>query len=845
MSSLTHAEALARAASIHVDEYRVALDLTSDSGFRSKSTISFSGTEGSGTAFVDIKPRTLRRATLNGVAIDPGELVDGRLRLSGLQARNELVIEAEMAYTNTGQGMHRFVDPADDRVYVYAQCFLDEASTVFACFDQPDLKAPFTVSVTADPEWTVAGNGAATRTGPGTWTLATTKPLATYFVTIIAGPYHRVRSAHDGVPMAILARAALASQLDAQAPEIFATTSACLDRYHELFGVRYPFDKYDQAFVPEFTMGAMENPGCVTFRDEFIFTSAVSDAERESRALVIAHEMAHMWFGDLVTMRWWDDLWLNESFAEYLGHRVTAEVTEFRDSWATFSVTRKTWGYAADQRPSTHPVSGEVADAAQALLNFDGISYAKGASILRQLVVLLGDDAFFAGLRAHFAAHAYGNATLHDLLDALASASRRDLAAWAQVWLRTAGVSTLRPDVAVAADGTYRSVHVIQTSPSTLRPHRIAVATYGLKSPGRIERRDTTTVDVAATARTAITDLAGAPAGDLLLVNDGDLTYAKIRLDATSLDRLVTTLPMVGDALTRALLWGSVWDATRDAQMAAGRFIELCVAAMPTEPDVNVFGAVLDQVQEFVLARYLPPAARESARAAVADVCDEVLRVAPPGSGGQLVAARHRIECAGPDDVARLRDWLDAASKTRPPGLVADPDLRWRIVGQLATLAAVGTAEIDEEYARDRTATGHEHATFARAARPDPEAKRAAWQAIVHDDAMSNRTLFALARGFWRPGQDGLCAAYVERFAADMPAMGARRNGQVTERLAGLAYPAYAVDDSSLAAMIAMRDNEALAPGLRRAVIDETDELARSLAARRLAESTGGSRHDL
>src|ERR1022692_925417 len=536
MPSLTRDEAARRAAAIHVTAYELDFDLTiGDQIFRSVSRIRFAVTAEAAATFIDIRPDRLVRVTLDGQELEPARVDDGRMALAGLPpGPHELVVVADMAYTNTSQGLHRFTDPADGETYVYSALFLDQASRAYACFDQPDLKAPFTVTMSVDPRWVAVSNGAGTQVSPGRWEFAATEPLATYFTVVAAGPYHRVESVHDGIPLAVYGRASLAAHLDAQAPEMLAITAACFDRYHELFGVRYPFGKYDQAFVPEFSAGAMENPGCVTFRDEFIFTSAVTDAEREHRAVVIAHEMAHMWFGDLVTMRWWDDLWLNESFANYLGYRVTAEATEFTGAWTEFAVGEKAWGYAADQRSSSHPVAPEtVATAADALLNFDGISYAKGASVLRQLVAWLGDDAFLAGLRAHIRAHAFGNATLANLLAALGAASGRDLADWAWVWLRTAGVSTLRPEVRLDSQGRYESVTIGQTVPATaacgepvLRPHRITVATGiagGVAGDGGALRlRDVIDVSVEG-ARTAVDALAGLPEADLLLGNDGDL----------------------------------------------------------------------------------------------------------------------------------------------------------------------------------------------------------------------------------------------------------------------------------------------------------------------------------
>ena len=843
MPSLTRDEAAQRAAAIHVTAYELDVDLTvGDRIFRSVSTIRFAATADAAATFVDIRPDRLVRVTLDGAELEPARVDDGRMALSGLAAGpHELVVVADMAYTNTSQGLHRFTDPADGETYVYSALFLDQASSVYACFDQPDLKAPFTVTMRVDPRWVAVSNAAGSQVSPGRWEFARTEPLATYFTVIAAGPYHRVESVHDGIPLAVYGRASLADSLDAQAPEILSITAACFDRYHELFGVRYPFGKYDQAFVPEFSAGAMENPGCVTFRDEFIFTSAVTDAEREHRAVVIAHEMAHMWFGDLVTMRWWDDLWLNESFANYLGYRVTAEATEFTGAWTEFAVGEKAWGYAADQRSSSHPVAPRtVATAADALLNFDGISYAKGASVLRQLVAWLGDEAFLAGLRAHITAHAFGNATLADLLAALAAASGRDLADWARVWLRTAGVSTLRPEVRLDAQGRYESVAIAQTGPAgrsgsepVLRPHRITVATGVPGEGGALRLRDIIDVNVQG-ARTAVDALTGLPEADLLLVNDGDLTYAKIRLDPASLARLTGTLPATGDRLTRALLWGAAWDMTRDSELPATEFLGLCAAALPREDDVAIFARVVEYAVDHAIDRYLPPGERPAARQSLAAACRAALAGAQPGSGRQLVAARGLIRCAGQADAGWMRSWLDDPAAA-PAGLVIDRELRWALHEQLAAQGALSAEEIAAEYAGDRTLTGATHAARCRALRPDPGAKARAWAQLIDDDSLSTRLLAATADGFWRAGQDDLTGSYVERYVTDMPAMARRRVPDVAGHVARLAYPRYEVSDAAYARLSAMAAEQDLTPALRRELQDGNDDLARALAARALA----------
>ncbi|MGA8115303.1 MAG: aminopeptidase N, partial [Actinocatenispora sp.] len=648
MPSLTHDEAIARAGLLTVQSYTVELDLTrGDVTFESVSTVRFTCREPGSASFAELHGRALS-VTLNGRQLSL-DCPEHRLALSDLAATNELVVRAELDYSHTGEGLHRFVDPADGEAYVYGMSFLDCAQRIYCCFDQPDLKAPLTLSVTVPEGWVVVANEASAFADPvpaepdswvdpvtGTvsqadaaleagasngrmrWQFRTTRPIATYMSAVCAGPYHSLYRTHDGIRLGWHCRRSLAEHLNADADELFDLTSRCLDAYHTLFEVRYPFgDSYDQVFVPEFNFGAMENPGCVTFRDELLFRSAVTDAERESRASTVAHEMAHMWFGDLVTMRWWDDLWLNESFATYLANRILAEATEFRDAFATFTGRRKLTGYQADQSSWTHPVApDDVPDTAHALLNFDAISYPKGASVLRQLAAWLG-DAFDAGLRAHFERHAYGNATLADLFESLSAASGRDLAHWVDVWLRRSGVNTLVPQVETDADGRYATVRVTQTAPEgvPLRPHRIEVGVYR-RTDGQVRRdqRVPATLDPALDeGHTPVPDLAGVPVGDLLLLNDEDLTFATVRLTPDAAGRLTEILPGVPDPMPRALLWGAAWDMTRHAEWPADSFVTLAAAALASEPQVGLTSSMLAFARASVADLYLPPARRDAA----------------------------------------------------------------------------------------------------------------------------------------------------------------------------------------------------------------------------------------
>ncbi|MFB9359350.1 aminopeptidase N [Actinoplanes nipponensis] len=835
MPSLTRAEATARAAALTVTGYDIDLDLTGGGDtFRSRTVLRFAAEPG-GSAFVEFEPAELVSVTLNGKPVDPAEPVGERLALTGLAERNELVVEALMTYSNTGEGLHRFTDPADGCVYLYAHMFLDGARRIFPCFDQPDLKAPFTLAVTAPDGWLVAANGEpAGAADGGRFTFAPTKPLATYFVSLIAGPYHARTDSHDGIPLALYCRRALAEHLDEQAAEIFTVTKQCLDRYHELFAVRYPFGHYQQAFVPEFNFGAMENPGLVVFRDEFIHRSAVTDAEREQRAMVIAHEMAHQWFGDLVTMAWWDDLWLNESFAEYLGTRITAEATAFTETWTTFAMQRKAWGMRADQRPSTHPVAPtDVDDTALALLNFDGISYAKGAAVLRQLVAWVGDEAFLAGLNEHFAAHAYGNATLADLLAAVSKASGRDLTGWADVWLRRAQLNTLRAEVERDEQGRYTAVGLVQTAPEdypTLRPHRIGVGLYDRGPDGAVVRRRLLEVDIDPAAdggRTPLPELTGEPAAELLLVNDGDLAYAKIRLDAASADAVPQMLPLLDDSLARALVWGATIDAVADGERPVAELVTLVLAALPVEREVALVEDVLRMTRSLV-DRYPAPESRPAALDMLARAADRLLSAAEPGGSRQLAAVRGLISAS--TDEPRLRGWL--AGEGVPRGVTVDEDLRWLILYRLVVLGAAGPEEIEAMLAADLSATGEQRAALCRAALPDAGAKARAWELIINDTTASNRILEATAHGFWQPEQLELTDGYVARYFSDMPGMLGRRTGMSGERVAVAAYPSVVVSPRTrelAAGLLAAPDLSSI---LRRVVMDGDDDVRRALLAR-------------
>ncbi|MEV7187459.1 aminopeptidase N [Kitasatospora sp. NPDC093102] len=824
-SVLTRAEAVERHRLLDVRTVHLDLDLTRGREvFGSTTVIRFGCTTPGAGTYVDVKPAGLRRVVLNGRELDVGALRSGRFPLTDLAADNELTVEADMAYSHTGEGMHRFADPADGEDYVYTQSFLDDGPRVFASFDQPDLKARYTVSVTAPPQWTVVGNSVGRQVSPGRWEFAPTPAISSYLVSVVAGPLHSVRAEHDGIPLGLHCRRSLAAHLDADAPELLEITRQGFDHYHRVFRHRYPFDSYDQCFVPEFNPGAMENPGCVTLRDEYVFRSAVADTKREERALVVVHEMAHMWFGDLVTMKWWDDLWLNESFAEYMAYSVTAASTRFTSAWTGFAADRKTWGYDADQRPSTHPVApGTVDDTAQALQNFDGISYSKGAAALRQLVAWLGEEAFLAGVNDYFDEHAFGNATLDDLLRALAAASGRDVHGWADRWLRTTGVDTLR-----LTDG--RIEHT--SADGGRRPHRLTVGHYRRTAEGTLELADRVPLDLAADGA-----VAQPGAAELTLLNDTDLSFVKIRLDPGSWQTVRSSLGAVPEELARAVLWSAARDQVRDGELAPGEYLELVAAHLPGETSVHLVDAVLSFAREFVVDCAVPPAGRAAALAGLAQVCRTLLRRTdgePDRTGLRLVAVRGVIGTAvGESQAAELRGWL--AAGTVPGGPLLDPDLRWQLLLRLCVLGAAGEPEIAAELAADPSDTSEQGAARCRAALPDREAKEAAWQALFHGE-LSNYLATATARGLWQPEQAELLDELTTRYFEELGSAAGRRGPALARVLTTVGFPAFAATERTVRAAEACLADPDLTAATRRGLVDQLDTLRRAVRARALTE---------
>ncbi|MFJ4683412.1 aminopeptidase N [Streptomyces sp. NPDC088789] len=827
MSVLTRDEAQTRAQLLDVQRYTIDLDLTTgDETFDSRTVITFSARTAADT-FIEVKPAELRAVTLDGHPLDPADLVDNRLPLKNLTpGDHELTLDATMHYSRTGEGMHRFTDPTDGETYAYTQLFLDNTQRVFAAFDQPDLKAVFDLTVTAPDGWTVLTNTTTTPHDDGRWHTTPTPPISTYLVAVAAGPWHSVRTEHRGLPFGLHCRRSLAPHLDTDADELLDITRQCFDRYHEKFEEPYPFDSYDQAFVPEFNPGAMENPGLVTFRDEFIYRSAVTDAERQTRAMVIAHEMAHMWFGDLVTLTWWDDIWLNESFAEYMGYQTLIEATRFTDTWTDFAVVRKSWGYDADQRPSTHPVAPDaVDDTATALLNFDGISYAKGASALRQLVTWLGEKDFLAGINTHIARHKFANATLADFIDSLAHTTERDVHTWADTWLRTTGVDTLTPHLTRGTGGQC----TLTVDHTGNRPHRIAIGLYDLDHTddnGHLALRDRLDLDLPHPDPTPI-----GKRPTLLVPNDSDLTYAKIRFDPETTTALHTHLSGLPTPLTRAVVWNALRDTVRDGELPPTTYLDTARAHLPRETDLSLVHGVLTFATQQITNRYLTPQTRPHALTTLAALCRDLIRRTEDGThpGLRLIAVRHLIDVTTRPDT--LTAWL--ADDSVPGGPELDPELRWRILTRLAVLGATDDTAITAELATDPSATGREAAARCRAALPDPDTKHTAWHAMFTDDNLSNYHFTATAQGFWQPEQADLLRPYVTRYYDDATALAARRGPALAEAAGRWAFPTHAVDTQTLHLGRTCLAEADPTPALRRKLIDQLDDLERALTVRK------------
>ncbi|MEZ2390092.1 aminopeptidase N [bacterium RCC_150] len=845
--NLTRAEARQRTELITVTSYDVTLDLTKGpTVFGSTTVVKFSAVEGS-ASFIDAITEAVHSVTLNGVDLDPAEVSDGvRIQLPELAADNELIVVADAPYMNTGEGLHRFVDPVDNEAYLYTQFEVPDSRRMFAVFEQPDLKASFTFTVTAPSHWDVISNSPTplpVETTPGddggarsVWSFSPTPRISSYVTALIAGPYQAVRSevtSSDGrvIPLGVFARKSLMQYLDAD--NIFELTRQGFEFFEAQFGFPYPFEKYDQLFVPEFNAGAMENAGAVTILEGYVFRSKVTGAQIERRAITVLHELAHMWFGDLVTMRWWNDLWLNESFAEYMSHLAAVENTEFDHAWTTFASVEKSWAYRQDQLPTTHPIFAEINDLQDVEVNFDGITYAKGASVLRQLVAWVGQEEFMAGVREYFRKHAWKNTELADLMVELEAASGRDLDQWGKIWLETAGVNTLAPELEVDAEGTITSFSILQTAVDeqpVLRPHRLAVGFYDLSPEGKLERTHREELDVDG-LRTKVPGLEGLKRPDLVLLNDDDLAYAKVRLDPASLLTATAHLKDFSASLPRTLVWGSAWDGARDGETPARGYVKLILANIASETDSSVILVQLRQLAT-TLTYYVAAEHKEATIASSADTLWELASSVEAGSDAQLQFVKSfALLAATSPQLDTVQGLLEGDATL--DGLTVDQDLRWELLTSLVVGGRRGQDSIDAELERDHTANGQNAAALASAALPTPEAKAEAWNKIVVTGELSNAIQSSAITGFTRVPDTGLLEPYAEKYFDAVPEIFANRTHALAQQIIVGLYPSQlttqeTVDrtDKFLAELPA--DNASL----RRMMLENRDGVARALRAR-------------
>ncbi len=839
--NLTRLEAEERSSLVQVESYDIHLDLTTgDERFRSITTVRFTAADGAST-FIDAITAELLGVRLNGEELDPAAVSDGiRIQLPSLQAQNELVVTADFAYVNTGQGLHRFVDPADGETYLYSQFEVPDSRRVFAVFEQPDLKATFRFTITAPEAWTVVSNEPTPEPTPAhagarTFAFDPTPRLSSYVTAVIAGPYRSVHDeyrAADGraVPLGIYVRASLLDHLDAD--YLFDVTKKGFAYYEEKFAYPYPFTKYDQIFAPEYNEGAMENAGAVTITETYVFRSKVTGAIAERRVVTVLHELAHMWFGDLVTMKWWDDLWLNESFAEWASTIATVETSEWTEGWTTFLSMEKGQAYVQDQLPSTHPIVADIRDIEDVEVNFDHITYGKGGSALKQLVAFVGLDDFFAGLSNYFRKYAYGNTVLADLLAELEATSGRDLSEWSKVWLETASLNVLTPQVETDADGVITSFRIAQTSlPGfpTLRPHRLVVGFYDTDASGRLVRSSRHELDVAAQPSTEVPELVGLRRPELVLVNDEDLTYAKIRFDPESLRTAQSKLSAIPDSLVRGLIWDSVWDATRDAEVAPSAYVQLVLDHVAIEDQATSLRLILAHLA--VASRtYVAPNRRAATIEKVGDALWELARTAPAGSDRQfqftLAFAGIASTAAHAETLRALRDGTLALD-----GLAIDTDLAWSLLDGLILTGAAGESEIAAAAAADNTANGAQAAARARATIPTAEAKRRAFDLVVDGDRVTNAIARYTGIGYLHVNDPGPIEAMVAPYFEMLEGVWTHRAFKVARFIINGFYPWPLASRALVEASEEWLSGHPDFPALRRLVIEDLAEVQRAVAA--------------
>jgi len=839
-TNLTRAEAAERARIISVESYHVDLDLTGDpETFRARTTVTFDAEAGAHT-FIDAITASVDSVTLNGTFLDPAKVSNGeRIDLPDLAEHNELVVDSRMYYMNTGEGLHRFVDPVDDQVYLYTQFEVADTRRMFPVFEQPDLKATFQFAVTAPADWDVVSNQPTPEPFPvadgvARWEFSPTPVISCYITALIAGPYVKTTDSlvsSDGrtIELGLFARRSLFEYVDAE--EMFEVTKQGFEFFESQFGVPYPFEKYDQLFVPQFNAGAMENAGAVTFVESYVFRSKPAQARVERRAITVLHELAHMWFGDLVTMRWWNDLWLNESFAEYMSTLACAQNTRYTNAWTTFAAGEKSWGYEQDQLPTTHPIKAEIPDLEAVLVNFDGITYAKGASVLKQLVAWVGQEEFMAGLNRYFGKHAWSNTELSDLMVELEAASGRDLTDWSTRWLETAGVNTLVPQVEADDDGVITSFRIEQLGQDghpTLRPHRVAVGFYDHREDtGLLSRTFRVELDVDGEF-TDVPQLVGRELPDLVLLNDDDLAYAKIRLDECSLATATTHLGDFEESLPRSLVWAAAWDSVHDGVSPARDYVDLVLSNVGHETDSTAVQVQLRQL-DVALDRYLAPEHADEVRARAADTLWDLTAAAEAGSDHQWQFFRAFLRRACTEaHFDRIEGFFDGGV---PEGIELDTDTRWAVLIALVAAGRKGAEDVDRALAEDNTETGAIAAATARAAIPTPEAKAEAWRLVVTEGALPNSQQQAAIAGFFRVHDDALVTPYSSRYFDAVTGVWTERTHELAQQIAVGLFPRAVGQDTVDAAQAFLDRLDPALSGLRRIVLERQDAARRAVRA--------------
>lgn len=838
-TNLTRDEARTRAELLDVTSYSIDLDLTtSTTTFASTTTIDFTCSVPGASTFADLVGATIHEITLNGRSLDPAAVyADSRIRLDDLADINQLVVRADCTYSRTGEGLHRFVDPVDERVYLYSQFEVPDARRVYTTFEQPDLKSVFTFNVTAPAHWKVISNSPTPEPetlteGKAIWRFETTKRMSTYITALVAGEYHAVMDEYVGkhgtIALGHYCRQSIKEHFDTD--ELNELTKQGFAFFEDAFDYPYPFGSYDQAYVPEYNMGAMENAGCVTFRDEYLPRSRQVHAFYEQRANTILHEMAHMWFGDLVTMKWWDDLWLNESFAEWASHHALVEATKYTEAWTGFTNARKNWAYRQDQLPSTHPIAADNYDLEAVEVNFDGITYAKGASTLKQLVAWVGIEGFLGGLRDYFKTHEFGNSEFADLLASLEKSSGRELTSWAEEWLQTSGVNTLAPVFEVSESGEFTSFQIRQTAMAefpTIRRHRLGIGLYD-EIDGRIVRRHSVEIDIDGDL-TDVPQLVGQQQPALVLLNDGDLAYAKIRLDERSLQTVISGIDKVEDSLARALLWGATLDMSRDAEMTATEYVALVLRGIGSETDLTAVSR-LPLYARSAVNYFSAPDHRDELKATWETGLRSLLEGAEPGSDHQLAFARAYASAAHSDSALEFVAGLLDGSVSLD-GLEVDTDLRWTLLAALAAAGRADQARIDEELARDNTISGQEHAATALTLRPTAEAKAQAWRDAIERDDVPNETQRSIAYAFPAAGQEELLAPYLEKYLSVADTIWDEKGVQRASTALEFMFPMPLVSEETVARIDAWLDSSAANPAAKRYVSEGRSEMVRALAA--------------